>query len=119
MSWLLDTNIVSELTKPEPDPRCKAWVTENEGDCFLSTVTLAELRYGIERLPEGKKKSAQLRHFQFLMEDYEGGFTISTALPPLSGDVTLPNWKATSVPIGGNSSISATHKLRQSPASMD
>ena len=48
--WLLDTNVVSELRKARPDHRVKAWSDAQALDrLFLSTVTLAEIRYGIER----------------------------------------------------------------------
>ena len=48
--WLLDTNVVSELRKTRPDPGVKAWSDAQPADSlFLSTVTLAEIRYGIER----------------------------------------------------------------------
>jgi toxin FitB len=72
MSWLLDTNIVSELRKPKPDPLCIAWVEANEAECFLSVITLAELRYGIERLPYSKRRSFLQRHYEFMLEDYRG-----------------------------------------------
>ena len=74
MTWLLDTNIVSELTKPQPDPTCEAWLDARATDCAISTVTLSELRFGIERLPEGKKKTERNRDFRFLAEDYHGRF---------------------------------------------
>jgi toxin FitB len=50
--WLLDTNIVSELRRPNCDAKVKAWAYgENPRNLFLSRVTIAEIRYGIERLP--------------------------------------------------------------------
>ncbi len=72
MSWLLDTNIVSELAKPAPDERCEAWLEQRAGDCFLSTITLAEIRWGIERLTDGRRQAELERSFQFLTEDYSG-----------------------------------------------
>lgn len=74
MKFLLDTNVVSETSKPEPDARCVAWLKVHRGQCALSTVTVAELRYGLERMPEGKRKSAAQKELQFLLEDYEGHF---------------------------------------------
>lgn len=48
--WLLDTNIVSELRKPRPERRVLAFLTHQSLDrLFLSEVTLAEIRFGIER----------------------------------------------------------------------
>lgn len=57
MSFLLDTNVVSEWMKPRPNPGLIAWLEEVDEDrVFLSVVTLAELRYGIERLVPGKRR---------------------------------------------------------------
>ena len=51
--WLLDTNVVSELRKKRPDSHVKAWSDAQAADSlFLSSVTLAEIRYGIERQPD-------------------------------------------------------------------
>ena len=48
--WLLDTNVVSELRKANPDPHVKAWSdAQAPSMLYLSTVTLAEIRYGVER----------------------------------------------------------------------
>ena len=57
MSFLLDTNVVSEWVKPVPNTGVVRWLTDtNEDDVFLSVVTLAELRNGIARLPLGRRK---------------------------------------------------------------
>lgn len=74
MTWLLDTNIVSELTKPAPDPVCVIWLEARAADCAISSITLAELRWGIERLPDGKRKADRERDYAFLLEDYQGRF---------------------------------------------
>lgn len=48
--YLLDTNVVSELRKADPNPNVKAWSDAQPPHLlYLSTVTLAEIRYGIER----------------------------------------------------------------------
>jgi toxin FitB len=57
MSFLLDTNVVSEWTKPRPNPGVIDWLANvNEDSVYLSVVTLAELRHGIERLSPGKRR---------------------------------------------------------------
>lgn len=57
MSFLLDTNVVSEWTKPRPDVGVVTWLAKvDEDSVFLSVVTFAELRHGIERLPNSKRK---------------------------------------------------------------
>lgn len=57
MRFLLDTNVVSEWTKPQPDGGVAAFLAaQNEDSLFLSVVTLAELRRGVQRLPEGRRQ---------------------------------------------------------------
>ena len=57
MSFLLDTNVVSEWLKPSPNPGVVAWLAGiDEAQVFLSVVTLTELRYGIERMPGGRRQ---------------------------------------------------------------
>jgi len=58
VSFLLDTNVVSEWVKPRPNAGVIAWLDGADEDrTFLSVITFAELRYGIERLPSGKRRS--------------------------------------------------------------
>ena len=70
MSYLLDTNVVSELAREIPDPRVVAWVRQNHADCFLSAVTIGELVKGIELLMEGKKRRRLSKELGFLQQDY-------------------------------------------------
>ena len=57
MSFLLDTNVISEWVKQRPDPGVIAWLADVDEDrVFLSVVTLAELRHGIERLADGSRR---------------------------------------------------------------
>lgn len=57
MSFLLDTNVVSEWMKPHPNPGVVAWLADVDEDrVFLSVITLTELRYGIERMPPGHRR---------------------------------------------------------------
>lgn len=58
MSFLLDTNVVSEWTRPRPNAGVIHWLTECDEDAvFLSVVTIVELRHGIERLSAGRRRS--------------------------------------------------------------
>lgn len=57
MSFLLDTNVVSEWVKQRPHPGVVEWLAEVDEDrVFLSVATLAELRHGIERLDDGRRR---------------------------------------------------------------
>ncbi|MGA1986901.1 MAG: type II toxin-antitoxin system VapC family toxin [Candidatus Sulfotelmatobacter sp.] len=58
MNFLLDTNTVSEWVKPRPNPGLIHWTESVDEDrVFLSVISLAELRYGVERMPEGARRS--------------------------------------------------------------
>jgi predicted nucleic acid-binding protein len=55
---IADTNVISELMKADPSPVVVAWVAEHASEEFRTTaVTLAEVLYGIERLPAGDRKA--------------------------------------------------------------
>jgi tRNA(fMet)-specific endonuclease VapC len=56
LSYLLDTSVVSELAKLRPNPRTVKAFTDHFDEVRLASVVLHELRYGIERLPDGKRK---------------------------------------------------------------
>lgn len=58
MNFLLDTNAVSEWVKPRPNPGLIRWMESADEDrVFLSVISLAELRYGVERMPVGARRS--------------------------------------------------------------
>ena len=59
MKVLLDTNVLSELVKPRPDPKVAAFVAM-QSDPVLSAISLHELTYGAERAPDPKRR-AKLR----------------------------------------------------------
>ena len=65
MSFLLDTNVVSESTKPRPNPGVVAWLAGvDEDSVFLSVIALTELRYGVERLAPGWRRKQLDRWLQ-------------------------------------------------------
>src|SRR5271170_2045105 len=56
--YLLDTNCVSELVRPNPEPRVLEWVdSTDEAILYLSVLTLGEIRKGLAALPQGKRRS--------------------------------------------------------------
>ena len=82
MSYLVDTNVFSELAKTKPDAQVVAWLRDHEPDLYLSTITIGELRRGIEKLPAGKRKTALQSWFTGLCKRMEGrilSFNTSTA----------------------------------------
>lgn len=55
---ILDTNVISELWKVEPAPNVLAWIDAQMVETlYLSTITVAELRFGLATMPEGKRRS--------------------------------------------------------------
>jgi toxin FitB len=53
---IVDTNVFSEMTRPMPDAAVAAWVGDVGRDLFITTVTVAEVRYGILRMPGGRRR---------------------------------------------------------------
>lgn len=57
MSFLLDTNVISEWMKPQPNRGVIEWLANlDEDQAFLSVISFAEIRRGIEKLPQGRKR---------------------------------------------------------------
>ena len=58
---IVDTNVVSELMRLSPDTRVRDWVNARApGELYTTAVTVAEIRYGLERLPDGRRKESLL-----------------------------------------------------------
>ena len=58
MAWLLDTNILSELRRPRPEPRVVAFVADRPlSELYVSAVTFAEIRFGIEFVTEPNRRT--------------------------------------------------------------
>jgi toxin FitB len=70
VKYLLDTNILSELLKGKPDPALIEWIQIHQSSCALSSLTLAELAAGVEKLPQGKRRNALTKELTFLQEDF-------------------------------------------------
>jgi predicted nucleic acid-binding protein len=57
VSFLLDTNVLSESTRPRPDPAVLGWLADADEDrVHLSVASIAELRFGIALLDDGARK---------------------------------------------------------------
>jgi toxin FitB len=59
VTYVLDTNVISEVVKPQPDANVMRWLDETDEDrMYLSVVALAELRRGIDLMPLGRRRDA-------------------------------------------------------------
>lgn len=72
MNWLLDTNALSELTKPGPFSGLLDWLEAHEPETAVSAISLGEMVAGIERMPESKRRRSLERAMKSLREDYAG-----------------------------------------------
>ncbi|MEQ1531388.1 MAG: type II toxin-antitoxin system VapC family toxin [Methylococcales bacterium] len=104
MKYLLDTCVISEFTKPQPNSQVLIWfeATQSE-DLFLSVITIGEIKKGIYKLPVSSKKQALLFWLTTLLGDYQH------RLLPVDLDV-IDNWSAI---------IAHAEKNGQPVASMD
>ena len=67
---LLDTNIVSEMMKPAPQPSVVAWLDrQDEAGLFICAPVLAELRYGSELLPRGRRRNELIKVIDHIEEE--------------------------------------------------
>ena len=72
MSYLLDTNVVSEAAKQRPHPKVLAWLSETPlGQAYLSALTLGELVQGVVRAPEARKPGLE-RWLEGLKQRFAG-----------------------------------------------
>jgi toxin FitB len=71
---VLDTNVLSELMRPQPSPKVAAWVTRQPiAEVFTTTITEAEIFYGIELLVKGKRRDQLLKAADAMFtEDFAG-----------------------------------------------
>lgn len=73
MSYLLDTCVVSELSRPRPNPGVVAWMSETDvASLHLSAITIGEVRRGALRLPAGKRRRALADWSERLRRSFSG-----------------------------------------------
>jgi hypothetical protein len=117
MSFLLDTNAVSEWVKPRPNPGLIGWMESADEDrIFISVISLAELHYAVERMATGKRRS---RLEQWL--EHELPLRFESRILPVDPDIarswgrTVSRSEAVGRPIGAMdaflSATAETHKL--------
>jgi len=83
VSYLVDANVLSEATRPHPDPKVLAWLDRHDASLYVSTLTLAEIVKGIHLLAPGRKRRALEMWFEELVASFAGRtvpFDIGTSL---------------------------------------
>ena len=82
MNYLVDTNVLSELAKPLPADGVLAWFRTHQSNLYVSSISIGEIRKGLELLPAGKRKAGLQAWFKSICECMEGrilSFNTSTA----------------------------------------
>ncbi len=72
MNYLLDTCVISEIVKPAPSSRVIMWINSIPSErLFLCSLTIGEIRKGLTKLPESKKKERLTDWLNTLLENYQ------------------------------------------------
>lgn len=67
---VVDTNIISELMQQSPTPQVLDWFTLHQSDhLFITSITLAEIRYGLRIMPDGKRKQLLSLNFKRYIDE--------------------------------------------------
>jgi len=111
---LLDTNVISQRTKREPDARVVSWLKQVESsELYLSAISLAEIAFGIEEMPAGRKRE----NFElWLGHDLRQGFAgrilgIDERIAEAAGRLASKAKKAGAKPEFADALIAATAKM--------
>lgn len=140
---VVDTNVISELMRPEPDPRVLRWVrAQRSGELRTTSITVAEIRYGIERLPDGLRKGKMLSTVEELFAAFGDSVfsfdataaeayarivsgvtawdfrsTVSTPRLPLSARPAVPMWRQGMSKISGKPESTSSTRGASPPKS--
>ena len=80
MSWLVDTNVLSELSRRTPDPRVSEWLAHHEDKIWISVLTLGELEKGLARVEEPARRMRLQRWIRREVPDWFAGRILSVDL---------------------------------------
>lgn len=73
---VLDTNVISEIFRPSPEPRVVEWLVSLTGDVAITSITLAELLAGVRRLPDGRRKDELAHGIEEAVAPYRGSQSV-------------------------------------------
>lgn len=80
---VLDTNVVSELMRPVPDAAVLTWLgRQARGSLVTTAITVAEIRFGLARLPDGRRAAALRQLADDVLGAFPGQVSSSTLPPP-------------------------------------
>ncbi|WP_282852221.1 type II toxin-antitoxin system VapC family toxin [Gulosibacter sediminis] len=73
---VLDTNVISEIFRPSPEPRVIEWLVSLTGDVAITSITLAELLAGVRRLQNGQRKDELAQRIDEAVAPYRGSRSV-------------------------------------------
>src|SRR5690606_7249267 len=73
---VLDTNVISEIYRPSPEPRVIDWLVSQTGHVAISAITLAELLAGVRRLPDSRRKDELAARIEEAVAPYRGSRSV-------------------------------------------
>jgi len=69
---LVDTNVLSELMRPAPNQRVLGWLRRHAAELAIPSIAIGELRYGVARLPPGRRKDTLTAALDALIDRFSG-----------------------------------------------
>jgi hypothetical protein len=110
---VLDTNVVSEVMRPVPDPAVLEWVNAQQaGELYLTSMTTAELLYGVARLPSGRRREQLAEKVGRLVDElFEG------RILPFDSDASIDYARIASVRESAGSPIGSADAVIAATAS--
>ena len=72
MSFLVDTDVLSDPSRPQPSPKVDAWLAAHQSQIYTSAISIGELKRGIERLPTGAKRNGLEKWLEAVLASMDG-----------------------------------------------
>jgi toxin FitB len=114
MKYLLDTNVISELISKQPNQKVLDWIDQlDPQSVYISVITLGEIRKGIEKLPESKRKVTLTEWLTIdLMVRFEGRIANITPDVMLTWGAMVGRMEGAGTPIAAIASLIAALALQ-------
>ena len=114
MSFLLDSNVLSEPTKPKPSERVLEWLEQHEDESFLSVITVGELQRGVHLYPVSKKRTGLEKWLEELLASFENRIVpINQSIAEVWGEYYAAQQRGGRKPPSLDSWVAATAVVHQ------
>jgi toxin FitB len=114
VSYLVDTNVLSEPTRPNPDAGVLEWLREHEQELYISVITAGELQRGVALYPQSRKRRSLEQWLDQLLAAFEGRILlVDKAIAREWGHYYAAQQKRGRKPQSLDSLVAATAKVHQ------